>query len=106
MTSLSHTQLDVLKMDVEGYEWGVILGTDWSRLHIGQLLVEFHPLMHGGFPDEPKTVSDMQAVFSSLESAGFFLASLEPVTMSNFAQVELVFIHKNWTPEAGWTPQL
>ena len=42
MERLGHNQVDVLKMDVEGAEYGVIADLVQQRLAVGQLLVEFH----------------------------------------------------------------
>jgi hypothetical protein len=44
----------------------------------------------------------MDVIFSRLESAGFRLVSLEPVTYTNFGQVEAVFVHKEWRPDGDW----
>lgn len=98
MRSLNHTFLDVLKIDVEGSEWSVILDTDWSSLQVGQLLIELHPQLGGG----PTTAGALEPYFHKLEEAGFFLASIEPVTYTNFGQVEVSFIHEGWIPGKGF----
>ena len=38
-------------------------------------------------------------IFNALEGAGYYVASMEPVTKSNYAQVEMVFINKRWCPK-------
>ena len=42
MNRLGHTKLDVLKMDIEGAEYGVLDQILNSNIEIGQILVEFH----------------------------------------------------------------
>jgi hypothetical protein len=42
MKMLNHTHIDILKMDVEGAEWGFVVN-EWSILkRVGQYLVELH----------------------------------------------------------------
>ena len=95
MVELKHSQVDILKIDVEGFEWEIIPETKWADTQVGQLLIELHP--HYGRKVE--TASKMQAMFSVLEDAGYYLASLEPVSAFNYGQVECVFINRRWTPE-------
>ena len=42
MQSLKHDHIDVLKMDIEGGEYGVISDLLASKIQVKQLLVEFH----------------------------------------------------------------
>ncbi|MBU0766294.1 FkbM family methyltransferase [Patescibacteria group bacterium] len=42
MSELGHSQIDILKMDIEGAEYDVIKDIAKSNLHINQILVEFH----------------------------------------------------------------
>lgn len=42
MRQLGHTRIDVLKMDIEGAEYGVIENLVQERIPVGQILVEFH----------------------------------------------------------------
>ena len=63
----------------------------------GKLLVESHPFAKYGV-DAKK----LDAVFAKLEMNGFRLISLEPVAYTNFGQVELVFMHKDWRPDGKW----
>jgi hypothetical protein len=63
MRDLGHGDggVDILKIDVEGSEFSVVHLTDWSRLKIGQLLMEVHPTetmevaakVRGPIRDEP-----------------------------------------------------
>lgn len=47
MQRLNHTQIDILKMDVEGSEYAVIETLADQGNFAGQLMVEFHHGMHG-----------------------------------------------------------
>jgi FkbM family methyltransferase len=42
MKELGHNQIDILKMDIEGAEYGVINDINKSDIRPGQILVEFH----------------------------------------------------------------
>jgi FkbM family methyltransferase len=42
MCQLGHTRIDVLKMDIEGAEYGVIENLVEEEIPVGQILVEFH----------------------------------------------------------------
>ena len=42
MRQLGHARIDVLKMDIEGAEYGVIENIVQERIPVGQILVEFH----------------------------------------------------------------
>jgi FkbM family methyltransferase len=42
MESLGHERIDLLKMDIEGAEYGVLSNLLSSDIRVGQLLVEFH----------------------------------------------------------------
>jgi hypothetical protein len=95
MKDLGHKHVDVLKIDIEGYEWNVIGNTDWAGLKIGQLAVELHPFGE----KKPTNADQMLRFFDTLETAGYYLASMEPVTRGNYAQVEIVFINKYWSPQ-------
>lgn len=100
MEELKHTHVDYLKVDVEGYEWEFLSTVDWGTTKVGQILIEFHPQFRRGGV-EP-TAKDMDAIFTKLEDAGYYIISLEPVTYTNFGQVELVFMHKDWQPSGSW----
>jgi hypothetical protein len=93
MRELGHSHVDYLKIDVEGYEWEFFDSVDWSATSVGQLLIEIHP-----FQQYNVNAKMLDVVFTKLEKAGFRLVSLEPVTLSNFGQVEVVFVHVDWRP--------
>lgn len=67
---LGHDWVDVLKMDIEGAEYGVLDGLLTSSLRPGQLLIEFHH-RHAGL-DKSQTV----AAIDALRSAGYGLADI------------------------------
>ncbi|NNJ64035.1 MAG: FkbM family methyltransferase [Xanthomonadales bacterium] len=67
---LGHIRIDVLKMDIEGAEYGVLEGLLASTLRPSQLLVEFHH-RHAGL-DPSQTV----ATVANLREAGYALADI------------------------------
>ena len=74
MSELSHSWIDVLKMDIEGGEWDVLEALiDSNNLHFTQLLVEFHTQFH-----YPVTLGKILKVLSSLTDAGYRVFSVEP----------------------------
>jgi FkbM family methyltransferase len=94
MNELKHTHVDYLKVDVEGYEWNFLSEVEWGSTRVGHILIELHPAL--GLDRKKLTALDLDTIFTRLEDAGFYLISLEPVTRSDYRQVELVFLHKNW----------
>jgi hypothetical protein len=90
---LNHTEVTVLKMDVEGAEWDVFQDVQWENLRIGQILVEFHD------QDAGYTLNSIiRHYLNKLEKAGFFLFSMEPVCAGCPGQFELGFLQVNWSP--------
>lgn len=65
MEKLGHDRIDILKMDIEGAEYGVLGDVLGSGIAISQILIEFH---HGrsGTP-----LSKTQAAVDALQAAGF-----------------------------------
>lgn len=96
---LGHKHIDILKMDVDGAEWGLFNTTDWSKLRIGQFLVEIHDL--GGLNLTPSLgAKDLaQHVWGPLEKAGLLQYIIEPVCDYCAGQYELAFLNRNWLPE-------
>ena len=68
--NLGHTDIDLLKMDIEGAEYDVLAGLLSSKLRPRQLLIEFHH-RHAGL-DKSQTVSAV----NSLREAGYALADI------------------------------
>jgi hypothetical protein len=88
MEELGHSQVDVLKFDIEGAEWDVLKLTDWAALRIGQILVELHDFEHAH-----PCASILRDVFHPLEAAGFYQFALEPVCSTQCSgQYEVAFV--------------
>lgn len=65
MNKLGHDRIDILKMDIEGAEYGVLSDVLGSGIPISQILIEFHH-HRSGIP-----VEKTQAAVDALEQAGF-----------------------------------
>ena len=70
MASLGHELVDILKMDIEGAEYGVLEGMLHSPLRPTQLLLEFHHRFPG------LTVADTLHTIDRLRQAGYGLAHI------------------------------
>jgi hypothetical protein len=70
MASLGHEQVDILKMDIEGAEYGVLEGMLNSPLRPTQLLLEFHHRFPG------LSVADTVQAVIKLRQAGYGLARI------------------------------
>ena len=84
MNSLKHTHIDVLKIDIEGYEYRLIDYLVKNKIKISQLLIEFHTDI---FPNGKLLTKD--AIFK-LRSLGF-----ECFAISN-SYSEFSFINTNY----------
>lgn len=75
MRELGHKHIDVLKMDIEGAEYGVLesLAKSKGLDHVGQLLVEFHHRMDGF------TRQQTQNAVGLLRECGFRIAWVSEV---------------------------
>ena len=71
MTRLQHTWIDVLKMDIEGFEWELFQDfyASGAKLRATQVLIEFH------FPGSTKMVWE---VFDLLHADNYRIFSVEP----------------------------
>ena len=67
MREFGHTSIDILKMDIEGIEYDVIVDILRSGIQIRQLLVEFHHRFHNMGSKITRTT------IQNLKSAGFEL---------------------------------
>ena len=65
MSQLGHERIDILKMDIEGAEYGVLSDVLGSGIPIGQILLEFHHHRPG------VALAKTQAAVDALERAGF-----------------------------------
>ena len=72
MQSLGHDQIDLLKMDIEGAEYGVVRDFLSSGVHIGQLLVEFHHR----WPEVG--IEKTKKVIRELNQAGYRIFNVSP----------------------------
>ncbi len=72
MQMLGHEKIDVLKMDIEGAEYGVIADLIACRLNVRQLLVEFHHR----WPEIG--LQRTREAISGLNQAGFRLFDVSP----------------------------
>jgi FkbM family methyltransferase len=65
MSQFDVKQLDLLKMDIEGFEYGVIDSIMAQACPVKQLLIEFHHGMYG------KKVSDTEQAIDKIKSRGY-----------------------------------
>ena len=65
MHALGHQRLDILKMDIEGAEYGVIEALAAGAIRPGQILLEFHHQLRG------ISVSQTNAALARLASIGY-----------------------------------
>lgn len=95
MQSLNHTWIDVLKIDIEGFEYAVLqqlMKTSKSQLPVSQLLIEFHY-----WEDAERTLPrDILATLKSLVNNNFRVFSTEPNwwwTNKAYEFIEYSFLH-------------
>ncbi len=72
MARLGHSRIDVLKMDIEGAEYGVIEDIVRTQIPVGQLLVEFHHRLSAF------GTGDTRRAISVLENYGMKIAHVCP----------------------------
>ena len=97
MSFLNHTYIDVLKMDIEGFEFQFLKNEGLHLFHrIGQLQVEVHVKRSKGFFAK-KIEEDAVYFVEKCEEFGLRLFSNEPNILNTFRATELAFIQKNWT---------
>ena len=75
MLELGHDHIDLLKIDIEGAEYGVIENLMHERVDIRQLLVEFHH--HDHHVDGMSAERTKEAV-ENLNRAGFKIFHVTP----------------------------
>ena len=72
MDQLGHTHIDLLKMDIEGSEYGVIEDLLQARLDVCQLLVEFHHRFEG------VDVGQTRSAIAALGQGGYRIFHVAP----------------------------
>lgn len=70
VAELGHSRIDILKIDIEGSEYGVIDDIIKSDVEIGQIMLEFHHRFNG---ISPKMTLE---VVRKLKNAGFKIAAI------------------------------
>ncbi len=80
--------IEALKIDIDGGEWDVIKSTDWSKLRVGQLLLEIH--VPGGM--NARTL--IEEYIARIEAGGFTLFLMEAVCHGCPGQLELGFLNR------------
>ena len=83
MESLAHTEIDVLKMDIEGAEYSVIKNIESTNIRPKQILIEFHHRFPGVGIEKTKEAIE------TIKSMGYGLFSVSDTGE------ELSFIYKN-----------
>jgi len=75
MQSLGHSHISLLKIDIEGYEWGALLAACDSGIlrKVEQLVLEVHLVPSAPQVTELGGTSAFRKVIESLESEGFLL---------------------------------
>jgi len=71
MDGLGHTRIDLLKLDIEGFEYGILEQIVTDGLHVGQICVEVHPRI---VPDGRRRT---EALMASLARAHYRLIHRE-----------------------------
>ena len=70
VTRFGHHHIDLLKLDIEGAEYGVINGLLSSNIDVRQILVEFHYERHD--------LGRLQAALIDLRRAGYLMFARSP----------------------------
>jgi hypothetical protein len=98
MASLGHSWVDVLKVDVEGYEWDIfledILASGGGPLPFGQLLIELH--------SGDTTIARVMEFFERADAAGLRIFNKDPVQYGSCSplcrQIEFSFVNIKTSP--------
>jgi hypothetical protein len=75
--SLGHTHVDILKMDIEGFEYSVLAGLHTSDELPLQISMEFHTRLHDVNAALPATAAGLALVFMHLAELGYGAYSQE-----------------------------
>ncbi|MCO6500406.1 MAG: FkbM family methyltransferase [Vicingus serpentipes] len=84
MKDLKHQHIDVLKMDIEGSEYDVLLDIINSNIKVGQILAEFHDRFFSEGNNKSKKV------IKALEKKGYYIFGVSA------SKQEISFLNKRW----------
>ena len=97
MNSLNHTYIDILKMDIEGFEFTFLKHEASHIFHrLGQFQLELHVKRSKGWFAK-KIIEDAVYFVEKCEEYGLRLFSNEPNLANTFRATELAFIQSKWT---------
>mmetsp|Transcript_90815 Transcript_90815/g.256494 ORF Transcript_90815/g.256494 Transcript_90815/m.256494 type:complete len:409 (-) Transcript_90815:108-1334(-) len=97
--------VDVLKFDIEGFEYELLEYVEWTKLKIGFILFEYHPDKIAKRLHQGNKVQDLDRQLARLENAGYRVYSVEPVCSAYklcIGRVEFGLIHRDWDPHCGF----
>ncbi len=97
MQSLCHDRIDLLKMDIEGAEYGVLRDFLSSGLRVGQLLVEFHHR----WPEVG--IEKTKKAIRELNQAGYHIFNVSPTGEEYSFRKMTSYNNPGWTI---WEPGL
>jgi FkbM family methyltransferase len=86
MQQLGHHHLDLLKMDIEGAEYGVIESILNAKIPISQILIEFHDRFYADTPFKSRKL------IKKLQQSGYEIFAISP------SEEEISFVHKSALP--------
>jgi hypothetical protein len=102
MAMLGHSYVDVLKMDIEGFEWSFLENEASALRQVGQFLVEVHLHSAALMTHHAQSLGNARYLLETLESQGLRLFFKETNTNSPLPcehpkfYTELSFIQKDW----------
>ena len=94
--------IDILKFDIESFEYELLEDMGWAAARIGLVMFELHSQLITERTGKPYTIQQVNRHFQRMEQAGYRLYSVEPVC-SGCAAIEVAFVHIDWDPVYGFT---
>jgi Methyltransferase domain len=97
MLAANVTWIDVLKIDVEGGEWGIFLELleaedAGARMPFTQILIELHSNVITGGPAGATAKKVLTRFFSGMHAAGYRVFSVEPNYLAASQCLEYAFV--------------
>jgi Methyltransferase domain len=88
------TWIDVLKIDIEGGEWGVFLELldGGAQMPFTQVLIEIHSNIISGGPAGPTAKRILTRFFTGMHAAGYRVFSVEPNYLAAQQCIEYTFV--------------